>query len=198
MIAAPERSAARDDALRATLPHVARLGWTAAALRAGLADLGEPADAAEWLFPQGPASMVEAWCDLADREMTEAAAPLDGLRVPGRIRALIAARLEQAEPWREAKRRGVALLSLPWNAGTGARCAARTADAMWLAAGDTSTGFSRHTKRLTLAAIHSATLAFWLREPAPGLEATLAFLDRRLDGLARWQRRRGAGTRRTA
>jgi ubiquinone biosynthesis protein COQ9 len=190
MMAAPERSPARDAALRATLPHVAALGWTGAALRAGLADLGEPAEAAEWLFPRGPAGMVECWCDLADREMVAAAGPMEGLRTPGRIRALVAARLEQAQPWRSAKRQGVALLARPWNAGLAASCAARTADAMWLAAGDSSTGLSRHTRRLTLAAIHTATLAFWLSEPEPGLEASLAFLDRRLQGLARWQRRR--------
>ncbi|EHM01037.1 rpsU-divergently transcribed protein [Acetobacteraceae bacterium AT-5844] len=192
MIAAPERSEARDAALRATLPHVATMGWTSAALRAGLADLGEPAEAAEWLFPRGPASMVEAWCDLADREMVAEAGDLYALRTPARIRKLIEIRLRQAEPWREAKRRGVAILSMPWNARLAACCAGRTADAMWMAAGDTSADLSRHTRRLTLAAIYTATLAFWLREPAPGMEATLAFLDRRLEGLARMQRRKRA------
>lgn len=192
MAGKPERSEARDAALRATLPHVAQRGWTLAALRAGLADLGEPPEAADWLFPGRPASLVEAWCDLADREMVEAAGDLATLRIPARIRRLIEIRLQQAEPWREAKRRGVALLSMPWNAGMAARCAARTADAMWLAAGDTSDDLSRHTRRLTLGAIHTATLAFWLREPAPGSDATLAFLDRRLEGLAKLQKRKRA------
>jgi ubiquinone biosynthesis protein COQ9 len=192
MTSKPERSEARDAALRATLPHVAQRGWTPAALRAGLIGLGEPPEAAEWLFPKGPASLVEAWCDLADREMVREAGDMTALRIPARIRRLIEIRLQQAAPWREAKRRGVALLSLPWNAGVATRCAARTADTMWLAAGDTSDDISRHTRRLTLAAIYTATLAFWLREPAPGLEATLAFLDRRLEGLAKLQKRKRA------
>jgi ubiquinone biosynthesis protein COQ9 len=192
MTPTPERSQARDAALRATLPHVAAKGWTLAALQAGLADLGEPAEAAEWLFPHGKLSLVEAWCDLADREMVAEAGDLSELKIPARIRRLVEIRLRQAEPWREAKRRGVAQLSLPWNARTAACCAARTADAMWMAAGDTSADISRHTRRLTLGAIHTATLAFWLREPAPGMEATLAFLDRRLAGLAQLQRRKRA------
>jgi ubiquinone biosynthesis protein COQ9 len=189
MTTAPERSAERDAALRATLPHVPRLGWTTAALRTGLADLGEPPEAAEWLFPRGPTGMVEAFSDLADREAVAAAGPLEALRTGPRIRALLAARLRWLEPWREAERRAVALLALPWNAGIGARVAGRTADALWLAAGDTATGFSRHSKRLTLATIHVATIAFWLRQPAPEMEEVLAFLDRQLAGLARLQRR---------
>jgi ubiquinone biosynthesis protein COQ9 len=187
---AVERSPERDAALRATLPHVPALGWTGAALRAGLSDLGEPPEAAEWLFPHGATGMVEAFSDLADREAVIAAGNLDSLRTGPRIRALLAARLRWLERWREAERRAVSLLTLPWNAAAAGRCAARTADALWLAAGDTSTGFSHRTKRLTLATIHAATLAFWLREPAPGLGEALGFLDRRLQELARWQRGR--------
>lgn len=189
MIAPPERSAERDSALRATLPHVPALGWTPAALRAGLVDLGEPAAAAEWLFPRGTTGMVEAFADLADREAVRAAGALEALRTGPRIRALLAARLRWLEPWREAERRAVALLALPWNAAVAARVAGRTADAFWLAAGDTSTDMSRYTRRMTLAGIHVATIAFWLRQPAPEMEEVLAFLDRRLAGLARMQRR---------
>ncbi len=188
----PDQDTLRDAALRATLPHVGALGWSKAALRAGLADIGESEEVEAWLFPRGPVSMVEAWCGLADRDMAAEAGDLTALRIPARIRRLIEIRLTQAEPWRDAKRRGVALLSMPWNARLAACCAARTADAMWVAAGDTSADLSRHTRRLTLAAIHTATLAFWLREPPPGMEATLAFLDRRLGDLARLQRRRRA------
>ncbi|MFC7554214.1 COQ9 family protein [Pseudoroseomonas wenyumeiae] len=189
MTATLERSAERDAALRAALPHVPALGWTRAAMRAGLADIGEPAEAAEWLFPRGATGMVEAFSDLADREAIEAAGALETLRTGPRIRALLAARLRWLEPWREAERRAVGLLALPWNAGIAARVAGRTADTLWRAAGDTSTDLSRHTRRLTLAGIHVATLAFWLRQPEPPMEEVLAFLDRRLADLARLQRR---------
>jgi len=185
-----ERSAERDAAIVAALPHVPRLGWTQAALEAGLRGVGEDPAAHRWLFPRGPLGAVEVWADLADRRMEEAAMREDllALRIPARVRRLIALRLEAAAPHREALRRGLALLALPWNAPLGARILARTADAIWAAAGDASDDLSWYTRRATLAGIYSATLAYWLRgsgEVGPALD----FLDRRLAGLARMQRR---------
>ena len=182
--------AAREAVLRAMLPEVARLGWTPAALRAGLAAAGEPEAAGAGLFPRGLPGVVAAFAALADREMVALAGPLEPLRTPARIRALVLARLEWLQPWREAERRAVGLLALPWNAAAGAAILARTADAMWLATGDDATGFARHSKRATLATVYAATLAFWLREPAPDGAATAAFLDRRLEGVARLGRAR--------
>lgn len=184
-----ERSDERDQAIRAALPHVAALGWTKAALAAGLGDLGlDPAEQ-DWLFPRGPIEAVEAWCDLADREMEEAARAEDllDLRLPDRIRRVVAIRLTQNEPNRDAVRRALALQSLPWNLASAMRTVGRTADAMWAAAGDTSADLSWYTRRGILAGIYGATLAFWLQDDEPGFPATLAFLDRRLADLARLQ-----------
>jgi len=195
-----ERSAERDAAIRAILPHVPARGWTWAALRAGLADLGrDPVEAAS-LFPRGLVGAIEAWADLADREMAQAAAAadLDVLRMPARIRRLVELRLRAAAPHREALRHALALLALPWNAGAAARCTARTVDAIWYAAGDRSADFSWYTRRASLAAIYAATLAYWLRPEADGadpeehLAATLAFLDRRMADLARMAKGRQA------
>lgn len=187
-----ERSAERDAALAAMLPHVPRLGWGVPALRAGLAATGGNPDAAAWLFPRGAVGMVEAWADLADREMAAGAAArnIGMLRVSQRIRALIALRLEQQAPHKEAVRRALALLALPWNAPAAARATARTVDAMWLAAGDSSADISFYTRRATLAGVFAATLAFWMQDPDPEMEATLAFLDRRLEDVARLNRPR--------
>jgi ubiquinone biosynthesis protein COQ9 len=184
-----ERSDERDQAIRAALPHVAALGWTKAALSAGLRDLGLDPLEQEWLFPRGPVEAVEAWCDLADREMEDAARAEDivSLRIPDRIRRVIALRLSINEPHRDAVRRALALQSLPWNVPSALRTVARTADAMWAAAGDTSADLSWYTRRATLAGVYGATLAFWMQDEEPGFPATLAFLDRRLAGLARLQ-----------
>lgn len=190
-----ERSEERDQALRAALPHVAALGWTKAALGAGLRDLGLDPVEQDWLFPRGPIEAVEAWCDLADREMEEAARAEDllALRIPDRIRRVIELRLEMNEPHREAIRRALALQSLPWNVPSAMRTVARTMDAMWAAAGDTSADLSWYTRRATLVGIYGATLAFWMQDDEPGFPATRAFLGRRLADLARIQRpRRGA------
>jgi ubiquinone biosynthesis protein COQ9 len=187
MIALPERSAERDAALPALLARVAGQGWTFAALRGALSDAGaDPLDA-ELLFPGGAADMIEAYADLADRWMEQAAVAQDfaALRPPARVRALIALRLQQNRPYREAVRRAVALLALPRHAVLAGRCTARTVDAIWHAAGDRAADFSWYTKRAILAGVYGATLLFWLHDAGEDDAATLAFLDRRLKGVAR-------------
>ncbi|HUC16633.1 MAG TPA: COQ9 family protein [Acetobacteraceae bacterium] len=189
-----ERSPERDAAIQATLPHVPLDGWTTRALRAGLAALGEPPETARNLFPDGPLGLFEAWCDLTDREMEQASSGPEGLGeglgLGGRVRALVALRLRLLRPHREALRRGLALLAATGQFATAARITARTVDSIWHAAGERATDFSWYTKRVTLAAIHTATLFYWLADQSEEDEATLAFLDRKLAGLAAFGRLR--------
>jgi ubiquinone biosynthesis protein COQ9 len=183
---AVERSAERDAAIAALLGHVPFDGWTRRALRAGLADIGVAPEDAEQLFPGGAADMIEAFCDWADRRMAEGAAAQDpALRLHQRVRGVIALRLEQNRPHKEAIRRALALLALPGHARLVARCTARTVDAIWHAAGDRSADFSWYTKRAILAAVYGTTVLYWLRDSSDDDAATLAFLDRRLSGVGR-------------
>jgi ubiquinone biosynthesis protein COQ9 len=189
---APERSAERDAAIDALLPNVPFDGWTSRALRQGLTAAGlDPADA-PLLFPAGAADMVEAYCDLGDRRMAEAAAKLDmtEMRLPARVRAVIALRLAQNRTHKEAARRALSVLALPGNARVGLACTARTVDAIWHAAGDRAADFSWYTKRATLAGVYVATVLFWLRDSSEEDADTLAFLDRRLAGVGRIGRMR--------
>jgi ubiquinone biosynthesis protein COQ9 len=187
MIAPPERSPERDAALEALLPVAGLHGWTVAALRMALADIGADPGDAELLFPGGAPDMIEAAIDLADRRMEEAAPALglDQLRLPERVRALVALRLRQNRAHREAIRRALAILALPRHAVTAARVAGRTLDAIWHTAGDRSADFSWYTKRATLGAIYGSTLLYWLHDTSEDDAPTLAFLDRRLADHAR-------------
>jgi ubiquinone biosynthesis protein COQ9 len=187
MIVPPERSQERDAAVDALTPLVATLGWNTAALQAALQNIGgDPLDA-ELLFPGGAADMIEAFIDLADRRMEAAAAAQDlaALRLPARVRALVAIRLEQSRPHKGAVRRALAVLSLPRHAGLATRCTARTLDAIWHGAQDRSADFSWYTKRVILAAVYTTTILFWLRDDGEDNSATLAFLDRRLASVGR-------------
>ena len=177
MITPPERSAARDAAIDAMLPLVPTLGWSREALRRA----GGPE--AEILFPNGIADLVEAFIDLADRRMEEAGRLIAEPRLSRRVRALLEARFLQAAPHRDAVRRAAAVLAQPGHAALAARCTARTVDAIWHAAGDTSADFSWYTKRALLAGVYASTLLYWM---APGAthEGTMEFLDRRLAGVA--------------
>ena len=198
MINPPERSSERDvavDALTTALPFE---GWTFASLRAALRYAGLEPDDAELLFPGGAADMVEAFIDLADRRMGDAvpAEALAAMRLPDRVRALIAARLARFEDRRDAVRRAFAVLAVPRQAGLAARCTARTVDEIWHHAGDRSADASWYSKRAILASIYTATLLYWMRDSSQDAAATLAFLDRRLADLARIGRVRRAITAR--
>ena len=186
----PERSLERDIAIQAMLPHVPFDGWTKKALAMGLADAGMPADEADLLFPLGTADMVATFCDWADRRMEDAALGLEETRLSRRVKAVMALRFVQNAPYKEAIRRAIGVLALPGNGRTAFGCSARTVDAIWQAAGDRSSDFSWYTKRAILTAVYSASLLFWLRDTSEGAADTMAFLDRRLAGVARIGRMR--------
>ena len=183
MTLAGERDAAID-CLLAVRPFP---GWSLPAL------IDAAGSDADLLFPGGQPDMIEAYCGLGDRRMEAAAAALDlvGLRVPARVRAVLALRLAQNRPHKDAVRRAVGVLARPRNLGLAARCTARTVDAVWHAAGDISVDFSWYTKRAILAGVYGATLLYWLRDASEDDAATLAFLDRRLADVGRIGRLRG-------
>ena len=194
MIAPPERMPERDAAILGMLPNVPFDGWTKRALRAGVREAGLPADEADLLFPLGTIDMIETFCDLADRRMEQEAAALPETKVSARVRAVLALRLRQNRPHKEAIRRALAILALPRNARAAAACTARTVDAIWHAAGDRSADFSWYSKRAILTAVYSATVLYWLRDMSEDDAATLAFLDRRLAAVGRIGRLRGRAT----
>jgi ubiquinone biosynthesis protein COQ9 len=181
-----ERSRERDAAIAQVLELVPRLGWSIAALRQAVPDL-------DMLFPGGAIDLIEAYFDLADRQMEDDAACADfgGLGLTKRVRATIALRLARQRPHREAISRGLGKLALPCNAPAAARITARTVDTIWHAAGDESSDFNWYTKRAILASVYGSTLLYWLRDFGADDSATLAFLDRRLQGVGRLGKLRG-------
>lgn len=176
------------------LTHVAFEGWTSKAMRAGLAELGLPPEAGEVAFPGGIAEVVEFWSSEIDREMAEQVAEmnLSALPVGERVATAVRLRLDLCGRHREAVRRAIAFLALPVNAGLGLRTAYATINAIWYAAGDTSTDLSFYTKRASLAAVYSATVLYWLDDESEECADTWSFLDRRLSeviGLIKARRR---------
>lgn len=169
-----ERSPERDAAIVAILPHIPEIGWTRAA-RTGDNDL---------LFPGGAIDLIEAWSDLADRDMEQDAATIEEPRLSRRVRAILAQRLHRQHPHRDALRRALGLLALPQNARVAASCTARTVDTIWHAAGDTSADFSWYTKRALLTGVYTTTVLTWLRDDSEDSLPTLDFLDRRLQDVA--------------
>lgn len=183
----------RDRLADAFMAEAAFDGWTRAALAASGRALDLPAGEAERLFPGGPLQALAYVSERADRRTVEDMEKegIPALKIRDRIRSAVRIRLERHAGSREAARRALSTLSLPLNAGLALKLLYRTVDAMWYAAGDTSTDFNFYTKRATLAGVYSSTLLYWLNDRSPGAEATWAFLDRRIDDVMKFEKLKG-------
>lgn len=182
-----DRERRRDALLLATLPQVAFEGWTDKALAAGVADAGLSAAEGEIAFPGGATEMITHWQAMSDRETFAALerTPTAGLTTGERLSIAVRARIELNTPHREAVRRTLAYLSLPANAALALRLAWRTVDALWYAAGDTTTDVRYYGRRAALTALYTATVFYWLDDDSEDCADTWAFLDRRLTDFER-------------
>jgi ubiquinone biosynthesis protein COQ9 len=173
-------------ALDAMLPLVPLYGWTSRALAEGLKESGVDASEIAWRFPGGAPEMIETFFALSlERAVVRAAPEMAGeMRLGKRVRAMVGALLAELALHKDATRRALSWLILPRQAGLSARLITTLVDGIWHAAGDQSADFSWYTKRASLAAILLPTLLFWLNDMDFDNETTLAFFDRRLQGLS--------------
>lgn len=174
--------------LEAALGHVPFDGWSDRTLQVAIADAGVPAALARSLFPRGGVDLALAYHARGDAGMVARLAEMDlgALRFRDRIATAVRTRLELAD--RELVRRGTTLFSLPQHAADGARAIWGTADAIWTALGDSSRDVNWYTKRLTLSAVYSATVLYWLGDQSEGHADTWAFLDRRIEDVMRFEK----------
>src|SRR5215468_9821373 len=158
-------------------------GWSRAAMASAARRLELPVGEADRLFPGGPVQVLTWLSERSDLRTVEDMEKqgIANLKVRDRIKQAVRLRLERHGGEREAVRRALGLLSMPFNGPLALRLLYKTVDALWYAAGDTSTDFNFYTKRATLAGVYSSTLLCWLNDRTPGSEATWAFLDRRID-----------------
>ncbi len=161
-------------------------GWTVKSLRMALTSLGRDPAEANLAFPGGRAEMIDAYFTLGDERMiTSLRGQMASSGLTGRVRAATAKRLELMNGEKEAVRRAMAWLALPSQVPRLTQIIARMADAVWFTAGDKSVDMSWYSKRAILGAVLSATLLYWLSDSSVNSERTLAFLNRRLEGVGR-------------
>jgi ubiquinone biosynthesis protein COQ9 len=165
-------------------------GFSQAALAAASQSLSLPRGEAERLFPGGPLDVLAYVSERADARTIESLekAGVERMKIRDRIRTAVRLRIETHGDAKEAVRRGLAQLALPLNAPLGLKLLYRTVDAIWYAAGDTSSDFNFYTKRATLAGVFSSTLFYWLNDRSEGSAATWEFLDRRIDDVMRFEK----------
>jgi ubiquinone biosynthesis protein COQ9 len=165
-------------------------GWNDAALVAAAAQEGVDADVARLAFPKGSMDMIAGWITGVDRAMEAALPPerLATMKIRERIRALVQVRLDAVAGQEEALRRALAIMAMPQNAGRALKLGWSSADAMWRLAGDTATDYNHYTKRAILASLYAATLAVFVSDRSADKAETRAFLDRRIDGVMRFEK----------
>ena len=176
--------------VKAMLTHVPFDGWGWGSLEQGAVDIAfEPKLNSEGrkiiyqdLFKNGSIDFIETFSGMIDDQMEESYESLVSKpdRIPEKIKTLILIRLNLCQKYKEAVRSSISLTAIPKNSKKSLKILYRTCHRIWKMAGDTSTDFSFYTKRISLAAVYSSTLLFWLNDVSSKQDETSAFLDRRL------------------
>jgi ubiquinone biosynthesis protein COQ9 len=182
---------ARAELLAAIMPHVPFDGWSEPAFRAAVDELGLDPALAGVVCPRGAVDLAVEYHRAGDRAMLAALTEeaLAGLKFREKIAFAVKARLQAADP--ELVRRGASVFALPQHAATGSKLVWETCDLIWRALGDTSEDYNWYTKRLTLSGVYSATVLFWMGDESEDHSASWAFLDRRIEGVMRFEKVKG-------
>jgi ubiquinone biosynthesis protein COQ9 len=165
-------------------------GWSNAALVSAAQMDGVDPDVARLAYPGGALDMIAAWVASIDLAMAEALPPetLAAMKIRARIRSLVEARLAAVVGREEALPRALAIMAMPQNVVRAGKLGWASADVMWRLAGDTATDYNHYTKRAILASIYAATLAVFVDDESEGKAETRAFLDRRIDGIMKFEK----------
>lgn len=174
-------------------------GWSEGAVTAAAETLGVDPGIARLAFPGGAVDMIDAWFADVDTQMAAACPPehLATLKIREKIASQVEARLAIMEPKRESLRRALAVLAMPQNLATAAKLGWRAADVMWRAAGDTATDYNHYTKRAILGGVYAATVQVFLNDESEGHAETSAFLQRRIDGIMKFEKAKAGFLKRT-
>lgn len=165
-------------------------GWGEAALAEVARKHGIDPNAARLAFSGGAMAMISAWIASVDAAMQDrfGDGSLLALPVRTRIQQLVRFRLEAIAGLEESLRRALAIMAMPQNAAQSLRMGWNSADAMWRLAGDTATDYNHYTKRTILAGLYAATVTIFVGDDSEGKTETLAFLDRRIEGVMRFEK----------
>ena len=174
----------------AALNHVLFEGMGERAINEGAAEIGMNPALAQVDLPRGGADLAAAYHQRGDARLRAWLAdnPPQG-RFRDRVAQAVMQRLSFSD--REMARAGAAVLALPQHAALGAKLVWESADAVWDGLGDRSQDVNWYSKRATLSAVYGATVLYWLGDDSADVADTRAFLDRRLEGVMRFETLKG-------
>lgn len=185
----------RKDLIRAMLTHVPFDGWTWEAMEQGALDISFEKKKTSSLrikifkdlFKNGPIDFIDVFSEIIDLEVKENYNLIEFKpeRVPEKIKKIIMIRLNLCQRYKEAVRSSISLTAIPVNARASLKILYRTCNSIWRIAGDKSTDFSFYTRRISLAAVYTSTLLFWLNDNSNNNIETEFFLERRLKDISK-------------
>jgi len=185
----------RIDLIKAMLTHVPFDGWTWEAMEQGAIDIGyekkktssERIKIFKDLFKNGSIDFIDIFSEIIDLEVKENYNSIEEKpeRVPEKIKKIIMIRLNLCQKYKEAVRSSISLSAIPVNAKISLNILYRTCNSIWRIVGDKSTDFSFYTRRISLAAVYTSTLLFWLNDKSNNNIETEFFLDRRLKDISK-------------
>jgi ubiquinone biosynthesis protein COQ9 len=181
---------ARRDILDAALNIAPFEGWNSKMMKDSASDAGLPQGADELYFPGGPLELIDYWNEVCDQTVEKDLQELDlkTMRIRDKVTAGVLSRLYAIGPHEEAARRAIARTALPDGLSLSPKILWRAADTIWRGIGDQSTDFNFYTKRTTLSAVISTSLAAWLADQDPEKEKARAFLDARIENVMQFEK----------
>lgn len=177
----------REALLNAALKHVPFEGMNEGALRSGADEINMPQALIRVYYPQGGAGLAADYHRCADNKLKNwlKTTPPEG-KFSDKIAQAVWHRLSLVDP--ELVRAGAATLALPPNVSLGTQLIWETADVIWCGLGDGSDDVNWYSKRATLSAVIAATVLFWLGDTSENKVNTREFLDRRIEGVMRFEK----------
>ena len=175
----------KDRIIEKALEDVPFDGWSMQVIENASKNLEIEAALISIFFPQGLSDVLAHFADWADRAMLERLEDIDNsqMRVRDRIKVGVLERLKVLEPHKEAVRISLNHWAFPTRQLTAGRILWRSADHIWVWAGDTATDYNHYTKRTLLGGVMGSTTLFWLNDSGEDLARTEEFLDRRIENV---------------
>ncbi len=172
----------KDKILLSALPDVPFDGWTETTLKAACVREGYEPSMMRAVFPDGVQDALIYFSSMVDEKMMDILHKTNpqSLRVRDRIALAVHTRLDVLEEYKEAERLAVAWWMRPLRKFKGAKLVWKTADVIWIWAGDTAQDYNHYTKRALLSGVLGSSVLFWLGNTDGDVAA---FIERRIENV---------------
>ncbi|NCO04493.1 MAG: COQ9 family protein [Alphaproteobacteria bacterium] len=178
----------QDKILMAALEDVPFDGWSWQVVQEASVKAGFKVETADAVFPEKLNDVLIHFANWADRQMMAALKDInpDEMRVRDRVAKAVELRLRALEPYKDCVQASAGYWARPLKKIDAAKLIWRTADMIWIWAGDTATDYNKYSKRGLLSGVITSTMLYWLNDKSDNMDDTLAFLNRRIDNVLRF------------